>query len=284
MQATINAKQIRLGIKEGKTISEFATEYNMTEEDFIKWVKRNYKHEHVTIMKELRRNENKKNKRAQNKKAENVVGIVTEKPSEENIAVENVSEEVELIKEVADSKTQILNEIERITKKIESDKKAIKGLNDKKEKIEFNCWEIEQEFKKLLTQLDELQKKYHQNVKEINERKENILILKKQVASYEEELANLNKKLDALEVISIYAHADGEIKCEGSIAFEEKDGWKELYEEIRDDEKYEDLTGRQLKQLSKLILFIKNMDKRYETIFEAEEIQEYFDKLVKKYL
>lgn len=278
----MNAKQLRLEIKKGNTISELAEKYEVSEDYVKEWIKRNYKHEAVNVLMELRRNENKKNKKAQSKKTE-MLESIEENVSEEDIQAEEMHHEnVQSIEKK--SKSQILNDIQNINKKIELTKNALENSKADKEKIQLKGWKIEQESIKLFNQLEELQKRYHQNIKEINEREKNIKMLKEELAGYETNLAKLNESLEALEVISIYVHADGEIKCEGSITFEEKESWRNIYDEIRDDERYEELSIRQLKQISKLISFIQNIEKRYEIVFDIEEVQNCFDELVKKYL
>ena len=99
-----------------------------------------------------------------------------------------------------------------------------------------------------------------------------------QVSNY---LTEIVAEIKELEKVTIYIYENGEIYLENSNLVL-PDTWTEIYQLIISNEFVEDLTIKQIKQLSKLFAFISALNQSetlFEVTFEADLLHSIFEQL-----
>lgn len=276
-----NAGYMENKLKKGWTILDFTQDLGLSEGEF-----------HNEMMKRFSKKLRKfyKGRLDQNQKRINKSirsNIHKTVKSYNSVAVEedtkNNFEENSL--EVEESKSDIkdLDELKRIEKEIHEEiskkeelKKFFEAKIGEKEKV------LKQQKSLLQSLYDEINNVNNQinslikNIEEVSVEIENT---EKQIFEKNDILLLIKKEIKELETVTILVLENEEIEVEnfGDIIIPET--WKDIYQELLESDVVENLLLKQIKQLAKIIAFVKREDKNFDVIFENEYMQTSFDKL-----
>ena len=279
-----NAGYMENKLKRGWTISDFIQDLELSEGEFYnEMIKRFSKKLRKFYKGRLDQNQKRRDKSIRNNihktaKADFKDGMVAiEESTEIN------SEEVPL--EIEEDKSEIkdLDELKLREKEIKEE------ISKQEELKKFFGAKIEGEEKILKQQKFLLQSLYDEinyvntqinsSIKNIEEFSVSIEKTEKQIFEKTNMLFLIEKEIKELETVTILVLDNEEIEVEnfGEIIIPET--WKDIYRELLESDVVENLLLKQIKQLAKIIAFVKSEEKSFDVIFENEDMQTSFDKV-----
>lgn len=168
---------------------------------------------------------------------------------------------------------EICKEESRINELYSSRAKIQDSLVEQKEALNSLAKQIEEHKSKI----KDLQASYENLSSEI---RQSNTVLKKQ----KEVLDSVREQIQSKKLVCIYAFSSGELEFEGNLDFEIPDTWENIFKVLSQNEEFEVLTIRQLKQLSKLFVLtqaFKEANIKHELIFDSDEIEDCFTQIPK---
>lgn len=282
----LRGKQIWVYIKQGLTIEELLEKYKCSQEEFTKFLEKNFENKSLDSIKRSFERNSKKSRNnavaavAQEENTKSTLNELRKKGrqmQEKNIIKENkkeASDEMSLENLKAREKTlatEICNQEAEHKRTLSIRRTLLEKLVTEKEKI--------LELKKIILQRQ----------KEVDEIFTQIVETEKKIGAESEELSSNKKILDevreyikVLEKVTIFVYENGEIKEEEAEVEEELLGLDEVFDSLIYNELVENLSVKQIRQLAKLLVLteqMQNQGKDFELVFESETVQTIFEQL-----
>ncbi len=283
----LRGKQMWVYIKQGLTIEELLEKYKCSQEEFTKFLEKNFENKSLDSIKRSFERNSKKSRNnavaavAQEENTKSTLNELRKKGrqmQEKNIIKENK-------KEASDEMS--LENLKASGKNI-SDRNMQSRKAEHKRTLSIRRTLLE----KLVTEKEkilELKKIILQRQKEVDEIFTQIVETEKKIGAKSEELSSNKKILDevreyikVLEKVTIFVYENGEIKEEEAEVEEELLGLDEVFDSLIYNELVENLSVKQIRQLAKLLVLteqMQNQGKDFELVFESETVQTIFEQL-----
>lgn len=270
--ARLTGKLMNDKIKMGWTMEDLARHLGVTEDIFCDMLRRTFSDKACKDMfNSLYKNEKNKNK-YMNRAKKRTKQICPEnaleetKLPEEEIPISEVLKQQEemLSKQICEleiKSKEYLSEREKIVSTIRVEKETLIKL---KQEIKFH----ENKMEEAIETLDDL----NNVMKEMNN----------QINSLKVDFENVQEELKELEKIEILAYEDGSIEVVDTTTIEVPDSWESIFDSLITDERAENLTLGQIKQLAKLIAYtnlLEEQEVRFSITFESENEQELYSNI-----
>ena len=276
-----NAGYMENKLKRGWTISDFIQDLELSEGEFHNEMMKRFSKKLRKFYKgRLDQNQKRRDKNKRNnihKTAKLYDGVAIQENTENNC--KEISLELEDGEDIKD-----LDELKLREKEIKEE------ISRQEELKTFFGSKIEEEEKILKQQKFLLQSLYDEinnvntqinsSIKNIEEFSVAIEKTEKEIFDKTNMLLLIKKEIKELETVTILVLDNEEIEVEnfGDIIIPET--WKDIYRELLESDVVENLLLKQIKQLAKIIAFVKSEDDRsFDVIFENEHMQRSFDKV-----
>ena len=261
----LTAKLIKMKLKYGWCIKDFTDYLNMSEEDFIIALQKQFSQSACNdMLMQLNKNDKRQRKlsshqnQATVKKSSQVKEEFNEKTSYN-------------LEDLLAQEKKILDEIcqkEASHAGIISERKSIRA-SLRKEKAE-------------ILELQKIFKKHEESIKSLIDRLEitssNLTSINLELSDSNSELEKIRFQIESLKKVSIYVYGDGNIEVEnGKLVV--SDTWEELFKNLTADISVENLTLKQIRQLAKLLVFVdylRKQNKDFDISFESQNLQDAF--------
>lgn len=279
-----NAGYMENRLKKGWTISDIIQDLETTEGEFYNGMSKRFSKKLRKFYKARLEQNQKRRDKVSNPNSQKVVIFETE----ENVAIQPQVDEnsFQLIPEEVGA---VKNEdvLEELKLREEQIKKEISQKEDQKyflsskirekqnvlEKQEFLLKELYDELNHINTEIGEARRK-------ISDYSHSIAEVEIELTDRRETLLQIQDKIKDLEMVTIFIYASGEITTFEGVEVAIPVTWENIYKAFKEDEALENLTFKQTKLLAKVIALVRNSDKKFEIIFEVDELQTVFDKLL----
>lgn len=282
----LRGKQIWVYIKQGFTIEDLLEKYKCSQEELEKYMEKNFEKKSLDS---VRRSFEKNSKKRGNN---NTAVIVTQ----EEISNSTLKETQKKARQMQEKNIMVMEN------KKDSDEMSLEKLKDRENALVTETCQQEGEHKrtlatrrtlleKLVTEKEkilELKSIILQRQKEVDEIFTKMVEIDEKITAESEELS-ANKKIlsevreyiKVLEKVTIFVYENGEIKEEAEVAEEllESD---EVFDSLIHNKLVENLSVKQIRQLSKLMVLTEQMQKQgqnYDLVFESEIVQKIFEQL-----
>lgn len=255
----MTAKSFRLGIRNGMTMKKFLEKYQCSEEEFLIKLKSLYSNDEKSIknfLSQIEANE----KRPDKKDVEEVV------PEEE---VKEEEKPVSELEQAQATEAALLEELSKL-QELEDFTKAKSNM------AKASLKKIEAELSKLEKKVAELSHQYEQAKSDADIVIGALSEIAEQKKVKEEELKTARDIINDLQTIGVEVLRDGSINAiEQDVALE-TNGWEELYRQLSEDDRVQDLSVRDLKTLCKVFIIKQSSEKPILFIFDSENMEEVF--------
>lgn len=289
----LSAKFMNTNIKKGWTIENFAGYFGISEEEFLKKMRKTFNKRGVEEMiSEMKKNRKKVNGKKTVETAEPVVEPATEPVVEP--ATESVGDTV-------DANVNLAITDDTVNAKVSQGNKTIHELKAKESELSEKLCIEENHHKELVSNrhnlYDSLRKhrsklvrlqselqdcmysviEIDENISKINEEMEKSNSNKKEIKN---QLEKVRAEIETCSKINILAYEDGTIEIDEEVEIPAE--WSSFATELTSNEAFESLTVRQIKQLAKLVVLTFDLEKRgvkYDLVFDSEIVQQLFEQL-----
>ena len=290
----VNAKNIRINIKNHWTLEDFIRNYGCTEEAFWQLIKDLFHGDVTEVKRQLKIN---------SKQSERKTSAKLESPTlnggldEANLLEKRKEEKSEMQERVAESET--INEEENFEKM----KELLKAEEKRAENTRQEIIALEITHESLISRKRDIQGKELPKLKKmLEEYKQKILEAQKQVISFNnelnevigkmedinatlsekrEELQALEDEINALKTVNIFVYSTGEIEISASteirIPEDSEVDWVSIV--TSNAEQCKSMTIAQIQSVAKVIEIVKEL-KSWQIVFENDACQKVFDNLV----
>ena len=265
----INGKIMEEKLKRGWTASRFAERFQVSEEEFLETLQKNFsKKAYSGMINRLRKNEKRFNKDAV---------VPGEDESRDSIAIEvpstssddsNEDNPLKLLKMQKENLVNFLNEKELKHKDLVEERlsirKSISKYENKLLKLKSQISEYRTEVEALLIQHEDV----YIQMKSVNS----------EISETKKAIDNLDKEIEAMSKITLYVYKSGEFEFDSSVKIDIS-GWKTFYDTLITNDKLECLTVKEIKTLAKCFAYVdffKSQNISYEIIFENEVVENCF--------
>ena len=316
----ITAKDLNEHLKHGHTTAQFAKRYQCTEEEFIREIERTFsgkaakdfkkrlvENDDKAARKEKRNIQKERAKTKEEATAETAQEITlmvqAENENEEAMVEATVMKTAEAmveatVTETAEAESEeeakaitpemvmaLLKELER---KEHETRAKIRDLEAKrvqfsseKRKLKDEVRNQSQELERIRKIAEKLAEEFERTVQQMSAIDESVATLNEELAFEGELLTEIQAEIQELKKISIFVYANGQVEIEGAIQFSEPSNWVKSFQKFSHDERFEDLTMKQLKLLAKVIEFVAELEGEYEITFEEELLHNAFEALMR---
>ena len=271
----INGKKMEVEIKNGTTMEEFLEKYDCSRDEFLEYLQKNFsENARNSMLRSIAKNSKKIKKQSKkeqqlinekNEENENQICEVTMQV-EEDVTVNNNHDDLQEMKEKEKNvELQIY----------EQEKEHQKSLS--KRKCLFEQLRIQKEKMICLKKIIEKRQMEVENIsKEINEVTNKISTEKEEIFNNKQILEEIRDYIKNLEKISIFVYENGEIEIENS-ELPELSGYEDTFDSLIHNNFVENLSLKQIRQLAKLIVLEKQLEKEgkeYELTIENKMLEE----------
>lgn len=286
----LRGKKIWVYIKQGFTIEDLLEKYKCSQEELEKYMEKNFEKKSLDS---VRRSLEKNSKKRGNN---NTAVIVTQ----EEISESTLKEIQKKARQMQEKNIMVMKEKEN---KKDSDEMSLEKLKDRENALVTETCQQEGEHKrtlatrrtlleKLVTEKEkilELKKIILQRQKEVDEIFTKMVEIDEKITAESEELS-ANKKIlnevreyiKVLGKVTLFVYENGEIKEEEAEVAEELLESDEVFDSLIHNKLVENLSVKQIRQLSKLMVLTEQMQKQgqnYDLVFESEIVQKIFEQL-----
>ena len=280
-----SVKDLEIVIRKGYTLKTFSAELGISENELMNSIFQMYssRKEAQRIVKAFRANE--KLSRPAHKApvvvvaAQEEVSDIQEPETVENHQEEMMSQSVS----VHDILSSIASKNEAMVGQLKEKSDALNALELQHESLEAKRAEIRDQFVEFRRQVQELLKKHKVLKEQIREADNVYKQLDEQMDTLNTPIAKLREEIDCLRSemsksmdSTVYVYMDGSIAL-GDTIITEFEGWKEIHHSFYGNELVDELTGVQLKQLSKLLVVVQALPEAPTLVFEDEVLQIVFE-------
>mgnify|MGYP004590962729 CR=1 FL=1 len=285
----LRGKQIWVYIKQGFTIEDLLEKYKCSQEELEKYMEKNFE-------KKARDSVRRKLEKNGKKSGNNTAVIVTQ----EEISKTTLKEIQKKARQMQEKNIMVMKEKEN---KKDSDEMSLEKLKDRENALVTETCQQEGEHKrtlatrrtlleKLVTEKEkilELKNIILQRQKEVDEIFTKMVEIDEKITAESEELS-ANKKIlnevreyiKVLGKVTLFVYENGEIKEEEAEVAEELLESDEVFDSLIHNKLVENLSVKQIRQLSKLMVLTEQMQKQgqnYDLVFESEIVQKIFEQL-----
>ena len=264
---SLTSKQVRTGIKNGFTVKDFCTKYGFKgERDFLAQLEKAFPNAGGDqALREIRKNEKNRQKTTK-RPAATTKSKSTPRRGVDKVEKKKVVDPLTTLKSTeATLSSEVIN-LENQHKQLAGERRdCLSKLREKQQKVD----EIYAELQKLQTAYEEVAKKNNGIVKQMNQ-------ISKVRAEKLAELTSVREQITKLETTIIAIYKDGKFEVvEGaavSLEVNEND-LSNLAHQLMEKDICEDLTIKQIKILSKLLLISQNSLRKVEFIFDSSALE-----------
>ena len=284
MSLQITPKKFQLYIKQGHNVESLTRFLNISEEELDKAMGKFAKGKALRDMhRELNNNPGVKK-------------YLTTEPEDfdenkaeiqEEVAIDSDAD-IEVESEVTSSPASEKISLEEVLQRIEKCKKDIFQIETlhqekatKRSQAKVVLLNTKKEISETLKRLDTLNEIIDNNMKIYEENGEEMQKLSTEKKQLKKDLKKLEETQVRLETVSIFVFEDGNIAIDNA-SIDIPETWKEIHQQLYGEEALDLLTGVQAKAISKILAFLKTLDKKYEIILASDEMQRAFDTLKMK--
>ena len=269
----INVKYMEEKLKRGFGTNDFINHLNISEEEFFHCLKKTFSTKSYNLIcKRIRNNEKKASKLSTKQTTDTEINTESQTV---DLEVENCispldvlkTQEFELVKEICSIETEhskLISKRATLKKEFQQQQNQLNDLIKKAESIRKNFETTFSEWEKLGSDMKSL-------TNLINDKNSS--------------LESIRNEIISLQKISIFVYSNGEIEIENAGKFEFKQDTsisEELFAKLIQNNLLESLTIKTIRQLTKLILIIRNIESEnlcYELTFEDNTVQELFSSI-----
>ena len=196
-------------------------------------------------------------------------------------SVSVVAENVEVSKEPEITLESVIEKINNETLKLDKLERDHQECISLRQKLTSSCNDSYSKLRELQVQITSITESLLATKTEYLVAGTKMESLKKSISESKKLLDELELQKRSLEKISIFAYSNGKIEVNEKELSSEciPAEWTELHRSFYGDEKFDALTGSQAKQLAKLLMYVKSLDRKYEICFESDEEQHLFDEM-----
>ena len=265
----INGKKMEVEIKNGTTMEEFLEKYDCSRDEFLEYLQKNFsENARNSMLRSIAKNSKKikkQSKKEQQPINENQICEVTMQV-EEDVTVNNNHDDLQDMKEKEKNMELQIYEQEKEHQKSLSKRKCL-----------FEQLRIQKEKMICLKKIIEKRQMEVENIsKEINEVTNKISTEKEEIFNNKQILEEIRDYIKNLEKISIFVYENGEIEIENS-ELPELSGYEDTFDSLIHNNFVENLSLKQIRQLAKLIVLEKQLEKEgkeYELTIENKMLEE----------
>ena len=258
----LTSKQVLTGIKNGFTVKDFCTKYGMKGEgDFLIQLEKAFPHAGSDqALREIRKNEKSRQK---NYRKSATIKISPEKGVDK---VEKQDPLTVLTSKEATLSSEMIN-LENQHKQLAGERRVyLSKLRDEQQKVDEICAELQ----RLQVAYEEAAKQNNKIVKQMNQ-------LSETRAKKLAELTTVREQITKLETTTIAIYEDGKFEvvegAEASLEVDENE-MNTLTHQLMEKKICEDLTVKQIKILSRLLLVSKNSPRKVGFIFDSTALEQ----------
>lgn len=272
----LNAKLMEEKLKRGWTVSDFAGYLCTTEEEFLKALKKTFK---ANPSRRMIARLNLNQKRRKNSHLEVTATPSIADPSENNaIPINETISELPIRGDLQELNRQS-NEI---SKKLCSQEIRHSELVSSRKKLYDSLRDYQKLLLELKSKVQEYQSKIGCIISEINGISSDIESINIQISDSRKKLSSLKEQISELSKLNIFVYEDGEIEVENHPEiFIPDECWLNFSLELTQNEFFESLTIKQVKQLAKLIVLkdsLHSQNIQFELTFENALLESCFQK------
>lgn len=282
----ISSKFMEEKLKIGWSSTDFAIRFNVTEEEFFELMRKNFKAKRTYDFYMYRLKENDKRRQK---------GIIRAKSSARRARkmAEMAGKYQKEDKETSEDANNV-EEKEEDVNPLENLRKEYKETSDILCDLEKECEDFISKRKKLyeilvgkkeeIIEIQNLLKTKAQEVKsaisELKEISDKIESAKADLKSYREILKEYDAQIEALTKVSVKFLEDSSFEASSEVTLHEN--WKDIRNSWIDDEKFENLTMAELKQLAQAVAIkkvIEDTKRTSEIILSSDKLQSLFNEI-----
>ncbi len=285
----ITSDYLSLKLTKGWTTQDFCNDLGVSEEwfnDFIgKRVSKGYQF-YTNFLRDIKENERlaEKKQRNEEKKSSNTSSEETKETVPPQVTVSNKSEEIttpvssatpSTPKVKVDSTTAEINSLFELIKKkehVQSDKKAmLEKVTNELDSINEKIPKCEKEIERLQNELETTRKILSISTTRYQVTHNHIISLNKEINDIDSEINDYMTQIRELQKITIHVLKNGEITIDKNVSIPES--YISIYQELISNSIVENITVKQVQQLSKAIALFQMLQKDdayFEFIFEDE--------------
>lgn len=278
----LNGKFMEEKLKRGFGISYFLKNFNVSEEEFYKHLKKTFSSKAYTSMcKRLKSNE---------KKFASKVSKATDSQINTAILPTEKVEDIEVVNNVeCETIVSLLDTLKKdestLTKVICSEEAAHAKLISKRAVLKTQFQKQRDQLIELTQEIEIIKNSFEETFSEWEKLGLEMHSLTESISEKKATLESIRKEISSLEKISIFAYANGEIEFENLGEFDttiEQSSEAEVFNELIQNNNVESLTIKNIRQLSKLILIVKKLNSEqhsFDLTFEDSTMQEVFNSI-----
>ena len=279
----LNAKLMNEKLKRGWTPDDFARHLDMSENEFLDSLQKLFGPKTYNgWLSELRTNQKRKEKleKIKTKKVEKKAAPLTDPETElETEAKPETELETKLLEELKSTEENIRKAI---------CEKELAHIELKAKRNELNA-SLQKQKEALLLLKDEIQKRQEEVNKIFNKLQETASEMSKkstEISNSQQQLEKIQEKIRSLQKVEIFVYMNGEIEVDNYDMEILDSSWNDLFKDLATNDLLENLTIKQIKQISKLIVLTKSLQRqnlKFEISFELEEVKSIFEQVKQLY-
>lgn len=296
----VTARFMHEQLKKHWTVTEFATHFEITEEDFLKLLEKQFPGSSYKDFKSALRSNEKYRKRIKEHGPVECQECIDSDTSEDFAEVVNATIGIVDMSAIESFSEEVLEEC------IEEPIESVPTLEDLLADLEQICAELNNEeitHKDIVASRIELRNQMQSHKDALVKIKASISEHERSIDSLLSELANTEYQMDEtnakiqllreakvdLEVrierakkVSILVYSSGDIEFDTQSPVEIPE-WSSLFDEIVKEEELDSLTVKQIKSLAKVIVLVRCLIEHgtsYEASFDERVAEEYFEKVI----
>lgn len=271
----IESRFINENLKKGWTIEDFAEKLEMSSEEFTKALHDTFNSRACrTMIASLKTNEKRKAKRS--KKSSDIElndGAILVLDSESEFTTDspletNPSLELQKLEEEKSSLEENIASLENEREELYRKRKSVySSLNEEKEALLEMLKQIESH-EKVITNLSNELDDISKQAEKFNE----------EIALKNSELLSVMNRIQELSKISIFVYQNGSFELDNTeltVEVSEEDE-KALFEAFTKSDAFEELTLKQIKAIAKLKIITEKISSNFDITFESEEMEKAF--------
>lgn len=291
----ITRKSVRMGIKQGMSLSDFCLKYDCSETEFTKKIQSLYLHNATQIMRELKQSASKHH----GKLVRRIDSIPESAPQPEpqstpQPAPRSVSEPVatpEISNAQPSAETyqiSVQERLENLKKQEATESAKLSVLENSYRSFLAQRREHTKSLQTLLVDLKRIEDEFKSKVSESqsiiaknDEISVNIASISETIHSQEKLLAQLRSDIQSLSMVAVCVYADGTISLlEERFLLKLNDcGWEDLFSQLVERDECQELKAKDIRLLSKVLCIVKNSQLGFNIVFENSEIEPVFNLL-----
>lgn len=280
----INGKYMEEKLKRGYGTSYFLKSFNVSEDEFFNHLKKNFSSKaYASMCKRIKNNEKsskkfgfKSSKHTPVDISDNESSVATKSNTEtETVEVENSISYLDALKE----KEQTLSDI------IRSEEAEHSKLISRRAALKFQFQNQQTQLRELTRTIEALRDNFETTFAKWEKTGADMHAITESISAKKSLLEDIRSEIIALQKISIFAYANGEIEFENVGDFDtttDSSNESEVFNKLIQDKAVENLTIKNIRQLAKLILIVEKLKSKhisFELTFEDNSSQEVFNSI-----